>query len=154
LYPGRNIRGGISHPQRTYICRVQSNIWRLPKYWPSTPSPPSECVHPPHQRREVHTRRAVRGWGINILEDVRHWIGLLQYNPSTIRPDDLLYDLPGNVLHPDERGLVNVHQLANPEPGEQEPGWNVSKVKVTATSTVSSNTVYWIHRSREQVEFI
>ncbi len=31
----------------------------------------------------VHTRRAVRGWGVNILEDARHCIGLLQYNPST-----------------------------------------------------------------------
>ncbi len=26
----------------------------------------------------------VRGWGINISEDFRHWIGLLQYNPSTL----------------------------------------------------------------------
>jgi hypothetical protein len=32
----------------------------------------------------VHTRRAVRGWGVNTSEDARHWIGLLQYNPSTI----------------------------------------------------------------------
>jgi hypothetical protein len=31
----------------------------------------------------VHTRRAVRGWGVNSSEDARHWIGLLQYNPST-----------------------------------------------------------------------
>ncbi len=30
----------------------------------------------------VYTRRAVRGWGVNISEDARHWIGLLQYNPS------------------------------------------------------------------------
>ncbi len=28
-----------------------------------TPSPPSECVLPPHQWRRVHIRRAVRGWG-------------------------------------------------------------------------------------------
>ncbi len=27
----------------------------------------------------------MRGWGVNILEDARHWIGLLQYNPSTGR---------------------------------------------------------------------
>ncbi len=40
-------------------------------------------VLPPHQRQGVHIRRAVRGWGVNILEDARHWIGLLQYNPST-----------------------------------------------------------------------
>jgi hypothetical protein len=24
-----------------------------------------------------------KGWGVNISEDARHWIGLLQYNPST-----------------------------------------------------------------------
>jgi hypothetical protein len=49
------------------------------------PSPPSECVLPPHQRRGVHTRRAVRGWGVNILEDARQRIGLLQYNLSTVQ---------------------------------------------------------------------
>ncbi len=82
----RNRRGGRGHAQSTYICRVQSSVWRLPKYWPPTPSPPSVWVLPLHQRRGVHTRRAVRGWGgggVNILEDARHWIGLLQYNPST-----------------------------------------------------------------------
>ncbi len=26
----------------------------------------------------VHTRRAVRGWGVNISEDARHWIDLLK----------------------------------------------------------------------------
>jgi hypothetical protein len=26
----------------------------------------------------------VRGWGVNILEDARHMIGLLQYNLSTV----------------------------------------------------------------------
>jgi hypothetical protein len=51
---------------------------------PQPPSPPSECVLPPHQRRGVHTRRLGRGWGANILEDARYWIGLLQYNLSTI----------------------------------------------------------------------
>jgi hypothetical protein len=38
---------------------------------------------------KVHTRRAVRGCmgggGVNILEDARHWIGLLQYNPWPLR---------------------------------------------------------------------
>jgi hypothetical protein len=49
-----------AHKVPTY---VQSCAWRLPKYWPPTPSPPRECVLPPHQRRGVHTCRAVRGWG-------------------------------------------------------------------------------------------
>ncbi len=48
------------------------------------PQPPlhlASVSSPPHQR---HTRRLVKGWGVNILEDVRYWIGLLQYNLSTI----------------------------------------------------------------------
>ncbi len=43
---------------------------------------------PPHLHQESvsspRTKGGVRGWGVNILEDARHWIGLLQYNPSTI----------------------------------------------------------------------
>ncbi len=46
-------------------------------------SPPSESVLPRTKGGGVHTRRAVRGWGINILEDERQRIGLLQYNLST-----------------------------------------------------------------------
>ncbi len=42
----------------------------------------------------VHTRRGMRGWGggFNISEDARHWIGLLQYNPST--PDFIADSAP------------------------------------------------------------
>ncbi len=41
------------------------------------------------------------GWVVNILEDARHWIGLLQYNPSTGRgivyfPMVFTTCLPGN----------------------------------------------------------
>jgi hypothetical protein len=64
----------------TYVeYRAESGVFQI-----LTPSAPSECVLPPHQRGGVHTRRAVRGWGVNILEDARHWIGLSQYNPSTV----------------------------------------------------------------------
>ncbi len=31
-----------------------------------------------------HIRWVERGWRVNISEDARHWIGLLQYNPSTL----------------------------------------------------------------------
>ncbi len=72
-------------PQSTYICRVQSCVWRLPKYWPPPPSPPSEYVLPfTKGGGGVHTRQGVRGWGVNILEDAR--IGFLQYNLSTVCP--------------------------------------------------------------------
>ncbi len=49
---------------------------------PPSPSPPGECVLPPQQRRRVHTRRAERGMGggVNILEDERNRIALLQLN--------------------------------------------------------------------------
>ncbi len=71
-------------PQSTYICRVQSCVCVFQNVDPPPPpSPPSECVLPPHQRRGVHTRRAVRGWGVNILEDAWHRIGLSHYNLST-----------------------------------------------------------------------
>jgi hypothetical protein len=48
------------------------------------PPPPlsTQRVCPPPSNR-VHTRRALRGWGVNILEDARHWIGLLEYNLSS-----------------------------------------------------------------------
>ena len=45
---------------------------------PPSPSPPGESVLPPQQRRGVHTRRAERGVRVNVLEDARHRIGLLQ----------------------------------------------------------------------------
>ncbi len=41
------------HKVLMYIYRVQSSVWRG------------------------------EGVGVNISEDARHWIGLLQYNPST-----------------------------------------------------------------------
>ncbi len=60
-----------SYPQSTYVCRVQSSVWRLPKYWPPTPYPPGECVLPLHQRRgSTHLPGGGRG-GVNSLEDAR-----------------------------------------------------------------------------------
>jgi hypothetical protein len=63
-----------AHKVLTYIeYRAVSGVFQTID--PSTPSPPRECVLPPHQRRG----------GVNISEDARHWIGLLKYNPSTPR---------------------------------------------------------------------
>jgi hypothetical protein len=71
----------------SYIYRVQSSVWHLPNYWSPTLSPPSECVLPPHQRRVegVHTRRAVRGCGVNISKDARHWMA--SYCIIPLQPD-------------------------------------------------------------------
>ncbi len=73
--------------QSTCIYRVQSSVWRLPNYRPPTPSPPSECVLPPHQRQGDTQSQSPGGErvGVNISEDARLWICLLQYNPSTGR---------------------------------------------------------------------
>ncbi len=51
-----------------------SNVWRLSKYWPHTPSPPGECVPPPPAfgAGGGHTRWVERGWVINSSEDARH----------------------------------------------------------------------------------
>ncbi len=52
-------------------------------------TPTHSPLHPPRvsspctKGEGVHTDRAMRGWGVNILEDARHIIGLLQYNLST-----------------------------------------------------------------------
>ncbi len=51
-----------------------------------TPHPLStQRVCPPSAPKAggILTPRAVRGCGVNISEDARHWIGLLHYNPST-----------------------------------------------------------------------
>jgi hypothetical protein len=73
----------LGQPQSTYICRVQGSVWRHPNFDPPPPLHPASMSSPRTKGGGVHTRRAVRGWGVNILEDARHWIGLLQFNPST-----------------------------------------------------------------------
>jgi hypothetical protein len=46
---------------------------------PPRPSPPGECVLPPQQRRGgTHSPGGEGGGGVNILEDERHMIVLLQ----------------------------------------------------------------------------
>ncbi len=72
--------------QSTYIYRVQSSVWRLPNYWPPTPSPPSECVLPPHQRRGVHTRQGV-GDVVSIFRKTPD-IGLASYSIIPLRMRD------------------------------------------------------------------
>jgi hypothetical protein len=78
---------GFTHKVLTYIeYRAVSGVF--PTIDPPPPLHPASVSSPAPKAGEVHTRRAVRGWGVNISEDARHLIGLLQYNPSTV----LLYD--------------------------------------------------------------
>jgi hypothetical protein len=70
-----------------------------------TPPPPSP---PAFGAGGGHTRRAVRGWGVNILEDARHRIGILQYNLSTLSVLYLHYEVyfPQRVTEWGEAGCV------------------------------------------------
>jgi hypothetical protein len=70
----------------TYICRVQSYVWRLPKYWPPTPSPTQrgECVLPPHQRRGEDTLAGRWGSGGSIFWETPD-IGLVSYSIISLR---------------------------------------------------------------------
>ncbi len=47
----------------------------------------------------------VRGWGVNISEDARNWIGLLQYNPSKFYP--LSDAVRVSVCVPGVKGIVS-----------------------------------------------
>jgi hypothetical protein len=75
-------------PKSTYINRALSSVFRI--FDPLPLLPLASVAFPRTKGGGLHTRRVVRGWGINIFnisEDARHWIGLLQYNPSTLHTD-------------------------------------------------------------------
>ncbi len=66
------------HIKSTEQCLASSELL--------TPHPLSTqrvCLPPAPKAGGVHTCQGVKGWGVNSSEDARHWIGLLQYNPST-----------------------------------------------------------------------
>ncbi len=70
------------HYNRREIITVrgQSYVSRLPKYWPPTPLSARRVCPPPLDGRGGEDTLARRrgGWGVNILEDERHRIALLQ----------------------------------------------------------------------------
>ncbi len=51
------------------------------------------------------------GWGVNILEDARHWIGLLQYNLPTPLPYSVKRHNIKNYLYLFEFFLYMLHQF-------------------------------------------
>ncbi len=69
-----------SHKVLTEQCLASSELL--------TPHPLSTQWVCPPPAPKLRTRRAVRGWRVNISEEARHWIGLLQYNPSTNQAKD------------------------------------------------------------------
>jgi hypothetical protein len=83
----------------TVQYRAVSGVFRL--LTPPPPLHPASVSSPRTKGGGVHTRRAVRGWEVNISEDARHWIGLLQYNLST-----LIYIIYGTPPTPLPQGSV------------------------------------------------
>ncbi len=80
MISGREI--GAVHKLLTYIeYRAVCGVFRTID--PPPPLHPARVSSPRTKSGGVHTPRAVRGWGVNNSEDASHWIGLLQYNPST-----------------------------------------------------------------------
>jgi hypothetical protein len=92
------VQVGYYHKVLTYVeYRAVSGVFQ--NIDPPTPSPPSECVLSPHQRRGAggtppppspphrlwcgEGTHSLGGEGVKILEDARPRIGLLQYNLST-----------------------------------------------------------------------
>jgi hypothetical protein len=92
--------------QSTYLRRVQSCVWRLPKYYPplllesvSSPRIKGGGTHSPGGEGTggvifwktpaiglvSYNNLSTGGGGVNILEDARHRSGLLQYNLSTVQ---------------------------------------------------------------------
>ncbi len=70
---------------------------------PHTPSPPSECVLPPHQRRGINTRRAVRGWGSMFWKTPA--IGLAFYTIISLRPAPV----HSHILSEDAIIIIKLH---------------------------------------------
>ncbi len=66
----------------TYLeYRAVSGVFQI--LTPHPPLHPATVSSPPHQRG-VGGYTLAGQWGVNILEDARHWIGFLQYNLSTV----------------------------------------------------------------------
>jgi hypothetical protein len=85
------------HKVLAYIeYRAVSGVFRTID--PPPPLPLASAFSPRTKGGGVHNRRGLKGCGVNISEDARHWISLLQYNPSTIAclssqrmPDNFIY---------------------------------------------------------------
>ena len=85
---------------------------------PPTPLHPANMSLPRTKGGGVHhTRREVREWEVNILEDARHWIGLLQYNLSAIQSIELGQPTSRAFFFPlDHRGYEILYEAPFPLP--------------------------------------
>ncbi len=77
----------VSAPQSTYICRVQSCVWRLPKYWPPTPlSTQRVCPRPAPKAGGTYSPGGEGGEGVggSIFWNTPN-IGLASYSIISLR---------------------------------------------------------------------
>jgi len=73
----------LAHKVLTYVeYRAVSGVFQ--NIDPHPPLHPASVSSPPHQGQGGPLSPGSEGVGVNILEDARHWIGLLLYNPSTV----------------------------------------------------------------------
>ncbi len=87
----------LFHSQSTYVCRLHSSVWRLPKYWPPRSPPPFHPANLSSPRTKgggVHTRWAVREWGSIFWKTPD--IGLASYSIIPLR---FYYWTGGSDLH-------------------------------------------------------
>ncbi len=75
-------------PWRDYTVRGQSNVWRLPKYWPPPPHRPASVYPPTFGAGGGHTRWMERGWGVTALYSIyvsTLWVGPWKQNQLGLR---------------------------------------------------------------------
>ncbi len=95
---------GIGGGTKYYIYRVQSSVWRLPNYWPPTPSPPNQSVL---------TRTGRWGGGESIFRKTPD-IGLASYSIIPLRVEVWTnFTIPGVrsyiwFFNPRKQGLEKV----------------------------------------------
>ncbi len=90
----------------TYVCRVQSSFWRLPKYWLPTPSP-RVCPLSAPKAGGLHSRRVVRGSILWKTPD----IGLASSSKNSLRYDPSTFEDSSPSPAPPPRLLVPAHFL-------------------------------------------
>ncbi len=87
----------VGSDRRDIIVRGQSYFYRLPKYWPPIPLSARRVCPPPATKAggTQYTLAGRRGgwgsWGVNILEDDRNRIALLQWSLYGSDPAMRLY---------------------------------------------------------------
>ncbi len=89
------IKGHMRRHTVQKVHRAQSTCISVSSIFRTIDPPP-----PPHPT--LAGRWGGGDWGVNISEDARHWIGFLQYNPSTLYSDkDSKNEVTNRSPHPD-----------------------------------------------------